>query len=103
MTRRSRDWNEGLAKDLKNTKFASEYILACIDEGMTVQEILGKIARTLGVKEFASMVKMPASNVLRSVNPNSNPTQETLNRLLKPFKLQLTVGPLDSKHHKKAA
>ncbi len=57
MTRRSRDWNEGLAKDLKNTKFTSEYILACINEGMTVQEVLDKIARTIGIREFVSIFR----------------------------------------------
>jgi DNA-binding phage protein len=102
MARRSRDWNEGLAKDLKNQKFAHEYILACIEEGMSLQEILGKIARTVGVKEFAAMVKMPSSNVLRSVNPESNLTQDTLDRLLKPFGLKLTVAPIAPKIKKVA-
>jgi hypothetical protein len=33
---------------------------------------------------------MASPNVLRAINPRHNPTQETLNRLLRPFKLRRT-------------
>ena len=91
MARRSVDWNEGLARDLKNKKFAREFILASIDEGVDLQVALGKVIRAYGVKEFAAKVKVPASNVLRAINPEHNPTQDTLNKLLKPFALKLSV------------
>ena len=91
MARRSVDWNEGLAKDLKNKKFAKEFILAAIEDGVGVQVALGKIIRAYGVKEFSAKVKLPASNILRSINPEHNPTQDTLNKLLKPFGLKLSV------------
>jgi hypothetical protein len=31
---------------------------------------------------------------LRTLNPRHNPTQETLNRLLKPFRLKLSLTPI---------
>jgi hypothetical protein len=31
----------------------------------------------------------------RAINPRHNPTQDTLNRLLRPLKLNLTLAPLE--------
>jgi len=103
MAHRTRDWNQGLAQDLKDKEFAREYILALVNEGMSVQEVLGKIARTVGIKEFSQIVKIPASNVVRAVNPESNPTLDTMLRLLKPFGLKLSISPIVSKASTKVA
>ena len=37
MARRSRDWNEGLAQDLRDQEFAREFLLAAMDEGVPIQ------------------------------------------------------------------
>jgi hypothetical protein len=42
-------------------------------------------------------------NVLRAINPRHNPTQDTLNRLLKPFTLRLSLAPLTVKPRRTAA
>jgi DNA-binding phage protein len=99
MARRTKDWNEGLASDLRDTKFAGEFIKAALDEGLSLQKVLGKVIRCYGIKEFAKKSRMASPNILRAINPKHNPTQETLNRLLKPFGLKLAVTPLqfDSK------
>lgn len=89
MARRSVDWNEGLAKDLRDAEFAREFLLAAIEEDIPLQEALGKVIRSYGIKEFSKKVKMPSSNIVRAINPDSNPTIETLRKLLKPFKLDL--------------
>ena len=34
MARRSKDWNVGLAEDLRDPEFAREFLLAAIDEGV---------------------------------------------------------------------
>jgi DNA-binding phage protein len=95
MARRSKDWNEGLAKDLRDIDFAQKFILSAVeDESLPLQMVLGKVIRAYGVKEFAKLVKMPSSNLLRAINPKHNPTQETLSRLLKPFGLAVTVAPI---------
>lgn len=101
MAKRSKDWNEGLAKDLKNPAFAREFILAAIEEGVSVQVALGKAIRAYGVKEFAKKIRIASPNLLRAINPQHNPTQETLNRLLKPFGLMITIAPIVD--YKKAA
>ncbi len=92
MARRSVEWNQGLAKDLKNTKFAAQFIQSSLEEGISLQAVLAKIVRSYGVSEFAKKIGMPASNVLRTVNPKHNPTIDTLNRFLKPFGLELSVS-----------
>ena len=58
----------------------------------------------MGVKEFAAKyIIMASPNVLRAINPRHNPTQDTLNRLLKPFKLRLSLAPLTGKPRRTAA
>ena len=94
MARRSRDWNEGLAKDLQDPEFAREFLVAAIEEGVPLQEALGKVIRAFGVNEFGARVGMATSNLQRSISPRHNPTQETLNRLLKPFRLRLSLALL---------
>jgi DNA-binding phage protein len=93
MTRRSRDWNEGLSRDLHRPEFAREFVLGLLDEGFSLQATLAKVIRAYGVKEFAGKAKMPSPNVLRSIDGHHNPTQKTLEQLLKPFGLKLTVAP----------
>jgi len=103
VARRSEDWNIGLAKDLRDASFAREFLLASIDEGVDLQLALGKVIRAMGVKEFSAKVRMASPNVLRAINPRHNPTQDTLNRLLKPFRLRLSLAPLAGKPRRSAA
>lgn len=98
MTRRCVDWNKGLAKDLRDPEFSRIFILEAIAEGMTLREIIGKVIRTIGVKEFSKKANMPASNIIRAISAESNPTQDTLNRLLKPLGLELTVALIRKKN-----
>jgi DNA-binding phage protein len=103
MARRSRDWNVGLAEDLRNREFARQFLLAAIDEGVPLQLALAKVVRAMGVKEFAAKVRMASPNLLRALNPRHNPTQETLNRLLEPFRLKLSLAPIDHPKGRHAA
>ncbi len=103
MARRSEDWNVGLAQDLRDPEFAREFLLGAVEEGVPVQVALGKVIRAMGVKEFAAKVRMASPNVLRAINPRHNPTQDTLNRLLRPFKLRLTLAPIEPSKGRRAA
>lgn len=91
---RSQDWNEGLAQDLQDPEFAREFLLAAISEGISIQDALGKVIRAYGVQEFAERVEMPSSNLSRVLKPGENVTQQTLERILKPFGLCLSLAPL---------
>ena len=103
MSRRSKDWNEDLAKDLRNPKFAREFLIAAMEEGIPLQVALGKVIRAYGVKEFSKRINIASSNLLRAIHPKHNPTQETLNRLLQPFGLKLAVSPIEERLKRKAA
>lgn len=101
--RRSKDWNSGLAEDLRDPEFAREFLYAASEEGVSIQQALGKVIRAMGVKEFAAKVGIASPNVLRAINPRHNLTQETLNRLLKPFGLKLGLAPIRKSHGRHAA
>ena len=103
MARRSKDWNEGLARDLRDPAFAREFLLAAIEDGGSLQQALGKAIRASGVKEFAARIRMASPNLLRAIHPRHNPTQATLNRLLRPFGLRLSLAPLKRTKGKHAA
>jgi len=103
MARRSKDWNKGLAQDLRNREFAREFLLAAIEEGISLQHALGKVVRAMGVKEFAARVRMESPNLLRAISPRHNPTQATTNRLLKPFGLRLSLAPIERSKRGNAA
>lgn len=103
MARRSKDWNEGLAEDLKDPSFARAFLLAAAEEGIGIQAALGKVIKLMGVREFSKKAKMAEPNILRAVHTKHNPTQETLNRLLKPFGLRLTVAEIIAPTRKRAA
>ena len=102
MARRSEDWNVGLAQDLRDPEFARAFLLGAVQEGVQVQIALGKVIRAMGVKEFAAKVRMASPNVLRAISPRHNPTQDTLNRLLRPFKLRLTLAPIQPSKGRRA-
>ena len=103
MARRHEDWNVGLAEDLRDRQFAREFLLAAIDEGVPLQVALSKVVRAMGVKEFAAKIGMASPNLLRTLNPRHNPTQYTLNRLLKPFRLKLSLAPISDRPKRRDA
>jgi probable addiction module antidote protein len=92
MPRRTKDWNEEFAEDLKNPEFAREFLLASVEEGVSPQQALGRVIRAMGVKEFAEKIGMESPNLLRAINPRHNPTHATIDRLLTPFGLKLSLA-----------
>lgn len=102
MAKRSKDWNEGLAKDLRDPEFARHFIAAALEEGISLQDALGKVVRAYGVKEYAAEANIAPPNVIRAIRPKANPTQQTLERLLEPLGLRLTVGPREKRKRRVA-
>src|SRR3954462_15090402 len=103
MARRSRDWNEGLAADLQDPEFARRFLAAAAEDGVPLKVALAKVIRATGVKEFSESIGMPSPNVLRAIAPRSNPTQETLERLLKPFGLRIGLAQIKPRRRSRAA
>lgn len=103
MARRTRDWNKGLATDFKDSTFVREFINAALDEGVPIQDVLRKLVDVVGLKETSKKTKMPSPNILRALNPKHNPTLDTLNRILWPFGLKLSVTMIRKKPSRTAA
>ena len=61
MARRSKDWNEGLAHDLQNARFARAFLIAAVDEGVPLKEAL-KIGVTAMTPSAPRTVSSAACN-----------------------------------------
>jgi DNA-binding phage protein len=103
MARRSEDWNDSLADDLLDPELARQFLTAAVEEGVPLKTALAKVIRAIGVKEFAKSIGMPSPNVLRAIHPKHNPTQETLERLLKPFGLRIGLAHIEQRRRGRAA
>jgi DNA-binding phage protein len=68
-----------------------------------LQGVVAKVIRAMGVKEFAAKIGMASPNLLRTLNSRHNPTQDTLNRLLKPFRLKLSLAPISDRPKRRNA
>ncbi|MEO0457450.1 MAG: hypothetical protein AAF152_12850 [Cyanobacteria bacterium P01_A01_bin.114] len=89
---RVKDWNEALSLRLKDPEFAREFIMASLDEAISLKEVLAKVIRAYGVNEFAKKAEMPSSNVVRAISPESNLTYSTLSKMLSVFGLKIGVA-----------
>lgn len=96
MAMRSRSWNQGLAKRLREPGYAAEFLRGLLEEGESLQEALATTIKAYGVTEFAKLVGLPESNIHRAVDPNHNPTKKTLETLLEPLGLKLSVEDLSA-------
>jgi len=94
---------ESVAQDFRDPEFAREFLLGAEEEGVPVQVALGKVIRATGVKEFAAKERMASPAVLRAINARHNPTLDTFNQLLRPFKLRLMLGRIKSSKGRHAA
>ena len=103
MAKGSRDWNHGLTHDLRNPEFARRFIVAAVEDGIPLQQAIGKVIRAAGVKEFAAKVRMDRLHLARTIHPRHTPNQEMVNRLLRPFRLKLSIVPLDKQKRRHVA
>ncbi|MBP9674338.1 MAG: hypothetical protein KBD63_04520 [Bacteriovoracaceae bacterium] len=91
---RNNAYNEDLAKEFKNPKFAREYLMNLIedaDEPMTVEEALLFMIPRMGVAEFCHMTGKGKADVDKFLRGDRRPKPETLNEYLKPFGLKIKM------------
>jgi hypothetical protein len=88
MAGRSQGWKVGRAHDLQDSRLAQEF-LSSVEEGFSVEVALAAVFRAMDVRRC----RWPARTFRVRSTPRHNPTQETLNRLLRPLKL--TLGRLE--------
>lgn len=90
------------AHDLRNEEYAREFLIAAVEDGMPIQAALAKVIRATGVKEFGARAHIPGTSVLRAISPRYNPTRRTLNRLLAPFRLRLSLARIPDRKRRHA-
>lgn len=96
MPTRSRDWSEEVSQELKDPAYAQGFLEELLSEGDDLQTALGRMIRLYGVKEYAKLVDMDEPAIQRALNPEHNPTKQTLEKLLAPLNLSLGVKPNDA-------
>jgi len=79
-------------EDLSDPVFTSELVKRLVESGMPIRAAVRDVINGLGVKEYAALVGMASSNVVRAVHPKSNPTLATIERLLEPLGLRIGVA-----------
>ncbi len=88
--KRGKSYDEELSQQLRNRKFAQNYIMALMegDEGLCVEDALKHTIERMGIKEFVQMANVPQPNVSEFLKGKRKLKPETLNEYLKPFKLK---------------
>ena len=89
--KRSLYWREELAEEFDDIEFRREYFLSLIhEEQLEVTEALRRAVKAMGIKEFAGLIDMPASNVSRTLSSRDYKLS-TLEKFLAGFGLELSV------------
>ena len=90
---RNKSFDELLSKQLRNPEFARGYIFEAMrgEDALTIEEVLFEMIQIIGIKEYAELVGMQASNVTRMLSSGEIPKIETINRLLAPFGLKAKI------------
>ena len=90
---RSNEFIGDLSRRLHSPKFAREFILGTLeaDPEATVEDALRRIAGVMGIKEFSKLTGVAAPNLVAFIKGRRRPKVETLDLLLKPFKLKTKI------------
>jgi probable addiction module antidote protein len=96
------NWEEDRLKLLKDIEVAREYIEACLEEGISLPVALADVVKAQGMTQVARKTHMALPNLMRAVKKGSNPTYDTLSRLLTGMGMSLTVRPMTSRRQAKA-
>jgi DNA-binding Xre family transcriptional regulator len=92
MANRSVEWTEDIAKKLKKKSYRQQFFLSLIeDESLSLRDAIQIVAKSMGNKEFSSLIDMAPSNTSRIVNPVNDIKATTLEHVLEKLGCQLSV------------
>ena len=92
MARRSKSWDENLSKKLQDPDFAKYFFLSLIeDEELSLKDALRELVQSYGISEYASLCGIAQPNLSRALDPSSNPTLTTIEKILSPLSLSLAA------------
>ena len=93
--RRHPSYDEKLARELRNPRFAADFLLSLMEgrDGLDLAEALKHTSRRMGIKEFPKRAKIHPKSVPRMLTSSSLPKIETLDQYLAPFGLKVQLTP----------
>jgi antitoxin component HigA of HigAB toxin-antitoxin module len=87
---RKGEYDRRLSERLQNLDYAQGYLLGLFEEEeFTPEKIMRIFIERIGITEFAKLVGEKKSNVSSFLNGRRKLKEETFNKYLKPFKLQI--------------
>jgi probable addiction module antidote protein len=92
---RLKDYREGLLVRLGNPRYAAEYlaqVLAERDSAAFLIALKDVVEAGGGVGQLASRVGLKQPSLYKILSKNGNPTLETLQEILKPLGLRVSVA-----------
>jgi hypothetical protein len=93
---RHKSYAESLAKELADPEYAREFLLGLMEvidgeEGVTLEHALRRTILGMGVAEYCVRAKKSKQYVNNFLKAKRATKPETLNMLLKPFKLRVRL------------
>ena len=91
--RRSPSYNEELSQRLRKPQYAQTFIASLMEgeDGMSAEDAIRQTIQIMGVKEFSELTDVSSSNLVAFVKKRRSLKPETLDQLLKPFKLRTKI------------
>jgi len=85
-----------MSEYLDNPEMITEYIKAAVEDGDSelLRLALGDVAKAHGMAAIAEKAHINRQNLYKAFSENSNPTWETINKVVRSIGLKLTVEPL---------
>ena len=91
--RRTKTYSEELSRRLRKPSYAQEFLASLMEgpEGLSAEDALRQTIGIMGVKEFSKLAGVSAPNIVAFVKGRRNLKPESLDQLLKPFKLRTRI------------
>ena len=92
---RLKSYKENLLKRLENPRYAAEYlgqVLAAQDSGAFLIALRDVVEASGGVGRLAGRVSAKRPSLYKILSKNGNPTLETLQDILKPLGLRVSIA-----------
>ena len=91
--RRLKSFDQELSRRLRKPAYAQGFLTTLMEgpEGLDAAEALRQMIRIMGIKEFAQLTGFPAPNLVAFAKGRRNFKPETLDLLLRPFRLRTRV------------
>ena len=96
MPRRSKSYDEAIAKEMQDPEFARGMVLHAIKQsGYSIEEALQHAIQSMGIKEFSDKSGLPLQNVSDFVNGKRKLGFRNISRCLSVFGLKFVVAKDD--------